>query len=267
MKSNELNTARMFSSVQATLAAHEADNTWNKIPALVKASDELDTVVTGIAAQLEITAMRNGAVNSKDSLLEALATAAHEVAASLHAYAVENGNDELAAEVDLSITDIAKGRPAAVVARCANIAALGSKHLEALSDYNITQAKLTALTKKRTAFEQQVPKARQAVAKKAAANKAARSFLKQGRDLLNKRIDKLMVQFRETEPALYAEYQTARKIVNSPGAQNEKAETPTARATNGSMTNGVMPGADTAVPQNGHAETTSQTTPEPSRVA
>jgi hypothetical protein len=267
MKANELNTTRMFSSVQVTLEEHETDV--NKIPALVKASGELDTIITGIAAQLEITALQSGAVANKDNLLGVLAPAANEVAAALHAYATETGDDELAAQVDLSVTDIAQGRPATVVARCTNIASLGSENLDSLSDYNITQAKLTALTKKIAAFEKQVPKPRQGVAKKAAANKAARRFLKQGRDLLNRRIDKLMVQFRETQPELYAEYRTARKIVNSPGAQNDrgtKAEAANAAATNGS--NGVATAPETATTtQNGHSEA-AETTAEPvARVA
>src|SRR5436190_11200776 len=265
MKSHELNTGRMFSSVSETLEEHEEDNTWTKIPALVKAAGELDAINAGIATQLGITSRQSGAVSSKDSLLVALAPAAHEVAAAVHAFAQETGDTELAAEVDFSVTDISTGRPAKVVARCTNIAALGTEHLDSLSDYNITQAKLTALTKKIAAFEKQVPKPHQGVAKKAAANIAARRFLKKGRELLNGRMDKLMVQFRETQPDFYAEYKSARKIVNSAAPSNSKkpakVASMTGSAANGTSTNGVGPEAKVAeaTTQNGHSETAEPT--------
>lgn len=228
-------------------------------------------IVTGIAAQLGITSKQSGAVSSKDALLITVAAAAHEVAAGIHAYAQETGDPELAAEVDFSVTDIATGRPAAVVARCTNIAALGAEHLDSLADYNITQAKLTALTKKITAFEKQVPKPRQSVARKAAANKAARRLLKQGRDLLNGRMDKLMVQFRETQPDLYAEYKTARKIVNSAAPSNDRkvAKVPATSAygsaANGASTNGVLAEKKVTEPasQNGHSNGVHEATTEP----
>ena len=271
MKANELNTGRMFISVSETLAEHEESNTWTKIPALVKAAGELDLIVTGIAAQLGITSKQSGAVSSKDALLNTLAAAAHEVAAGIHAYAQETGDTELTAEVDFSVTDIATGRPAAVIARCTNIAALGAEHLDSLADYNITQAKLTALTKKITAFEKQVPKPRQSVARKAAANKAARRLIQQGRDLLNGRMDKLMVQFRETQPDLYAEYKTARKIVNSAAPSNDRKEVKapavpvSEKSTNGTPINGMV--AEKKVTetssQNGHTNGVHEKAPEP----
>ena len=263
----------MFSSVSETLAEHEESNTWTKIPALVKAAGELDLIVTGIATQLGITSKQSGAVSSKDALLNTVSVAAHEVAAGIHAYAQETDDPELAAEVDFSLTDIATGRPAAVVARCTNIAALGAEHLDSLADYNITQAKLTALTKKITAFEKQVPKPRQSVARKAAANKAARRLLEEGRDLLYGRMDKLMVQFRETQPELYAEYKTARKIVNSAAASNDRkvatVSAPSAHgsAANGASTNGVAAtkkvGETTSQNGNGHSNGAAEVIAEP----
>src|SRR5205814_9003171 len=55
-----------------------------------------------ISTQLEVTTMPGGAAASKKSALESLAPSAHEIAAALHAYATEAGDDELAAEVDFS---------------------------------------------------------------------------------------------------------------------------------------------------------------------
>lgn len=222
MQAKDQNRYRMFISVRGTLTEHETDNTWTGIPALVTAVDELDAVVSGIALQLETTTLPSGAAASKKTALESLVIYAHEIAAAIHAYATEGGDDELAAEVDFSPSDLAQGRPATIVARCTNIASLATENLALLADYKITQAKVTALTKKTAAFEKLASKPRQGVAKKAAANAALPRLLKQGRNILTRRVDKLMVQFRESAPEFYNEYKSARKIVGQHGAQNER---------------------------------------------
>jgi hypothetical protein len=127
------------------------------------------------------------------------------------------------AEVDFSPSDLAKGRPGGIVARCTNIASRAPDNLAALADYKITQAKLTALTKKTSAYEGLVSKPRLGVAKKAAANQAVPRLLKQGRNILTRRVDKLMVQFRESAPEFFAEYKTARKIVDQRATQSSRS--------------------------------------------
>ena len=210
----------MWTTVRGTLASHETDNSWTKIPALVKAVGEFDTVIAGVATQLEVTALPGGAAASKKTALAALVASAHEVAAALHAYATEEGDDELAAEVDFSPTDLAKGRPASIIARVNKIASLAAENLDALADASITQATLTVLGKRTDAYEQWSSKPRQGVAKKAAANAALPRLLKQGRNILTWRMDRLMVQFKASAPEFYAEYKTARKIVDSPATLN-----------------------------------------------
>ena len=213
----------MWTSVRGTLASHGNDNTWMKIPALVTAVGEFDTVITGVATQLEVTVLPDGAAASKRTALASLVNSAHEIGAAVHAYATEEGDDELAAEVDFSPSALAKGRPASVVARATRINALAAENLAELGDYNITQAKLTALGKKTDAFEKLASKPRQGVARKAAANKALPRLLNEGRNILTRRMDRLMVQFKERAPEFYAEYKSARKIVGQPAQSGRQA--------------------------------------------
>jgi hypothetical protein len=117
------------------------------------------------------------------------------------------------------------------------IGAIASEELGMLADYNITQAKLTALTKKIEAYEKICSKPRQNVAKKAAANKALPRLFKQGRNILTRRMDRLMAQFRTSAPEFYAEYETARKIVNPPSSQNGEANNIVSANTNGAECN------------------------------
>ena len=57
------------------------------------------------------------------------------------------------------------------------------------------------------------------MARRSAANQALPRLIKQGQNLLARRIDRLMVQFRTSDPEFYPEYKTARKIVDQPGSQ------------------------------------------------
>jgi hypothetical protein len=223
----------MFTSVRGTLAGHEDKNTWTEIPGIVKAVDDLDIVIEGVATQLEATAVFSGAVAAKLRAQEALAVAGHEIAAAIHACATAAGDEELAAEVDFSLSDLSKGHPVSIIALCTRIGAIASEELAMLADYNITQAKLTALTRKIEAFEKVCSKPRQNVAKKVAANRALPRLFKQACNILTRRLDRLMVQFRTSAPEFYAEYKSARKIVNPPTSQNGEANNIVSANTNG----------------------------------
>src|SRR6185295_1920957 len=61
MKAQNLDAARMFSTVQTTLEEHETNNTWNRIAALVKAKGEFDGIITGISLHLGTIGLRGGA--------------------------------------------------------------------------------------------------------------------------------------------------------------------------------------------------------------
>ena len=211
---------RMLTSVRGTLAGHEDKNTWTTVPAFVKAVDDLDGVIAGVGTHLQATSVSSGATAAKLTAQDNLAGAGHEIASAIHACATEAGDEELATEVDFSLSDLSKGHPASIIARCKRIGAIASEELAMLADYNITQANLTALKKKIEAFEKVCSKPRQNVAKKAAANKALPRLFKQARNILTRRMDRLMVPFRTSAPEFYAEYKTARKIVNPPTAQN-----------------------------------------------
>lgn len=232
MNVRDQNRYRMLTSVRSTLASHETDNTWTKIPALVTALEELDSVIAQIGEQLEATATPSGASASKATALQALVVSAHEIASALHACATAAGNDELAAEVDFSLSALFKGRETDLVARCSKILSLATEQLDNLDDYNVTQAKLTALGKKIEAFKKVQTRPRQGVAKKAAANKALPRLFLQARNILTRRVDRLMVQFKASAPEFFAEFETARKIVNQPGSQGTRATnaTPSAKA-------------------------------------
>ena len=219
MDRRQLNYNWMLGAVRGVLASHETDKTWTQIPALVTAVEELDAVAISISEHFEASASPDGSSASKTSAFDTLVTTAHEVAAGLHACATKAGNDELAAQVDYSLSDMADGREADVIARCANVLTLANANVDALGDYNLTQAKLTGLGRKLEAYKQAQPKPRLNQVKKSAVNDTLPHLISEARTILTRRVDRLMVQFRKSAPEFYAEYQAARKIVNQPGGQ------------------------------------------------
>jgi hypothetical protein len=223
MNVRRTNAHRMLTTTQAVFVSNKDAKTWTSIPALVTAVGDLDIVTSAIAGHFEVLAGPSGASASKATLLASLTGLAYEVASGLHACAVDAGNDELAGQVDLSATDLSKGRETNLVAKCARVLSLATENLKDLGEYNITQAKLTALGKKLEAFQKAAPKPRQDVARRGASNKALPVLFRRARGILVNRIDRLMVQFKTTAPDFYHEYRMARKLVNHPGGQSRNA--------------------------------------------
>ena len=210
---------QMLTSVRSTLTSHEPNETWTEVPALVKALGQLDTVITDMTDHFETLAVPTGSAAGKRSALEELVGATHEIAAAIHAYADDAGDAELAAQTDFSASDLADGSASEVVARCAKISSIAAANLDSLAEQNVTQAKLTALDKKVSAFQKLAPKPREGVAKRAAANKEVTKLYAKGRRILTRQVDRLMVPFKESAPEFYAEYKSSRKIVNQAATQ------------------------------------------------
>jgi hypothetical protein len=100
--------------------------------------------------------------------------------------------------------------------------------LKSLGGHGVTQAKLTALKAKLTTYDTLRTMPRQATAASATATSQLAKLLPTVGRLLSNRVDRLVWQFRTSEPEFYEKYQVARAIVSasSPAAE----ETPGAAA-------------------------------------
>lgn len=86
--------------------------------------------------------------------------------------------------------------------------------LPSLADYGVTQAKLNAFSKKIEVFRKAHPAPRQRVNAGSSATKQLAELFQGLTDLLRNRADRLLVQFRESAPEFYHEYQSARTVVS-----------------------------------------------------
>jgi hypothetical protein len=100
----------------------------------------------------------------------------------------------------------------------------------------VTPATLTAFQAKIDAFDAVRMSPRDAIKQSAAATKRLPKLFRKMRVLLTKRLDPLIAPFKETNPELWSEYKTARKLVNLPTTQSDKKSKKTAKSDNSSGT-------------------------------
>jgi hypothetical protein len=217
MKAIQTNKLRAYQAVQAVLETNETK--WGTLPAFATAVGEFTAIIPEIQTLAQAQASREGASNEKSYALAALGNAAFEVGAAVHAYAVTTLDFALEGRVDFSRSTIGYGREATVLARVRDIHAAATEQLANLGDYGITQAKLTALKKKIDAFEASLAKPRQQIAAGSAATTSLQAQFAEADAILNKRLDKLVVQFKASAPDFFNAYQTARSIVDIRGTR------------------------------------------------
>ena len=219
MNANQSNKCNSYIAVKAVL---EHTDVWQSLPAFVTGAKELDEHIVSIQGLAQTQTSQSGASAEKAQTFQVLVDAAYEVAAATRACAVASNNKELARRVDFSRSDVGNGRDTEVVARCQDIWSAAAENVGSLGDYGVNQAKLNALKKKIENFQAVQAKPRQGQATSSSATKGLAKLFKEVDELLNDRLDALAVQFKESHPAFFNAYNTARVIVDSPGSRAGK---------------------------------------------
>ena len=243
MNSTQTNKLSMYLAVQAVLEAHQ--DAWQSLAGFAAGASELDENISSIGALAQTQSQKNGASADKAQTFDELVAAAFEVAAATKAFATATADKELAAKVDYSRSEVGSGRDSLVLARCRSIYAEANAVVSSLADYGVTPAKLTAFKKKTDAFQSAQVKPRQGRATSSAATKALPELFALTDELLNDRLDGLAIQFRDSQPAFYGEYTTARVIVDLPGGRANK-QTKAAATANAAVPAAARSGCETS---------------------
>jgi hypothetical protein len=147
----------------------------------------------------------------------------------LTALASATGNAQLLAQADFSPSSLAKGREGEVVNRCQSILALAQANsAELAAKYHVAASDRTALSNAITAFTGAQTMPRQGLATSAAATAELVTLFTELDEVLTEQLDPLMAKFRLTQPAFFAEYRTARVIVDSAASHDVKVPLPKA---------------------------------------
>ena len=171
---------------------------------------------------------RTGVAQDKKQAREEMVDATIDAAASVIAWASTNKNHELTAKVNFSRSTLLTVRDVECLAHCKTVHDAAEENLEALADYGVTEADLEALQGKIDGFDAVITKPREVISKKSTITAQVREEIDLIDEILNDRLDKLVVKFRVSNPEFVRDYQNARIIVDASATRNAKpATTPT----------------------------------------
>ena len=204
---------------QTTLGCVQKENNaalWAGIVGIVDSVGLLEEKVEGILARGQTQSERTGFSEMKQERKGRMLDAAFVVCSGLTALASATDNAQLLAQANFSPSGLAKGREEKVVNRCRSILTLGQANAaELAAKYHVTASDRTALSNAITAFTDAQTKPRLGRATSAAATAELVTLFTELDEVLIEQLDPLMAKFRFTQPAFFAEYQTARAIVDS----------------------------------------------------
>ncbi|WP_109833242.1 hypothetical protein [Reichenbachiella versicolor] len=213
MKNESLNRYQMILSTQSYLDSNSAS--WSAIPIINTMKTGLDDTILGIKEQLKSTGQRTeGLTISKNELKEQIAIKVSILSGALSAYASVSENQELLKDGSVTKSDIVSIRDAVFPEQVSSVSDLVSAHLAELADYGITEAQITNLNTSVDDFRELVGQPR---LKRSAANlakKAIDELISSGMEILNSKLDKVMLQFQFSNASFYEGYKKARVIVD-----------------------------------------------------
>lgn len=137
-----------------------------------------------------------------------------KVASSIYVYALDNSNFELAEKVNITPSYLEHLPQPGLQAKCTSILQIARENINCLGDYGVTDRDLDRLEKETKDYINLAAGPRTEIVTRAQATERLQTLMKTQMDLLNQKIDKMMVNFKSTRPVFYNEYKSARIIVN-----------------------------------------------------
>jgi hypothetical protein len=128
-------------------------------------------------------------------------------------FAEASGNLALAVQARVSRHGVTAGSGNAIMARCQNLDEVAANNLTSLAPYGVTQAKLNTAKQRLKSYDALRGSPRQAKTASAAATRPLEALFPEVERLLTDRVDRLLWQFRESNPEFYERYQVARTVV------------------------------------------------------
>ncbi len=231
----------MMRALSGTLSKAENQAIYKDLKAFNKGVTELSDLIQEIedTDAVSSSADKFGPAADKAKAAQLLGDGAFEIASAVHACAVDSGNDALALTMDFSRSDVTRGRDGSIVQRCQGILNTATELVDSLGDYGVTTAKLNTLKKRVEGFDALRSKPREGITAGSAATKRVPKLFRKATVLLARKLDRLAVQFKESEPEFYAQYKAARVVVDAAVARSAKTK----------KSGKVTPATDTSTPK------------------
>ncbi len=229
MTTKQQNKLAMYLAVKSLLDAN--NSIWQSLLAFADGYTDFSGHVTQIQT-LELSQVTDstGIAQDKKASKAAMATAAQQISAAVHAYAVKTKNNTLANETHFAVSDLTGERDADAIKDCQNVHDLANTNLASLAAYGITAAKLTALQANIDGFKAIVSKPRDNIVAGATVTQQLSDEFDAADETLSEILDGLIGQFAATNAKFVSDYNNARTIIDasaSHASPNQPTPAPT----------------------------------------
>lgn len=213
MKKTQENKLSMYLAVQKVCA--DNSSVWNGVVACVDAVTALQNKISEIVTIRQVQESdTTGIAQDKFSKRELMITNAMFVKGAIQAYATDTNNNELYKNVDYSVTEIKKAADTIARDRALLIYNKGNAIVSSLSGYGVNASVLSSLQSSINDFTGIMVSPRTAKTISKAATLEINELFGETDIILKKRLDKLMIQFKETNETFYNTYVNAREIID-----------------------------------------------------
>jgi hypothetical protein len=224
MKAYQNAQLSMAKSTHGVLTSEEHESLVEDFPAVQSAMTALESKVTEAEDLILVQTDQSAAAAEKAQSRTDLVSLATIIVGAILSYAQDTSDKRLEKKASISASKLGKARDSRLVALCRGIHKTAVPLTQALKSCKITAEKITSLKTQTEDYKKSYTKPRQAIAAGKGATKRLPIVLRQTSTLLRKRLDPLMVQFKESEPEFYAKYKAARRIVKPAVNPNKKAQ-------------------------------------------
>ncbi len=200
---------------------------WSGLPAFVTAFADYEAVILDIQSNRVVQeASTSGVTLDKAGAETALIEKTIAVSSGAHAYATTVNNNTLKKKIAYSPSSLRQARDTVMRDICQLIHDEVNAEIANLADYGILPADLTDLQNKITAFNSVVVDPREAITDRSTATQELVILFSKFDGILNDQLDKLMVNFKSSEPIFYRQYTNARIIVDLGVRHEGEPDTP-----------------------------------------
>lgn len=223
MKKEQRSKKAMFTAVKKFFIKYQT--IIDSVPALkdgvekfLGINEEIDKVI--LVQEGKIT----GSSKDKQKEEQEMIDATIRIAAGLYVMALDNSNFEVMEKVDLSPSALGGLPETDLLSACKNVLKLARENQEGIVNYGIVAEDVDNLDAEIGDFEAVLANPRTEIVTRSQATAKLKELIKSEMDLLNQKLDKLILMFKQSETVFYNEYKSARIIVNLGVRHHTEAE-------------------------------------------
>lgn len=210
----------MYNAVLTHIEANPAITA--TVPAFATVATTLRTLYNNIvdAAQQEAQIIAGVSINKAETKIN-LCTEAASIAAAVYAWATSQSNYELKEQMNYSVSRLQQTKDELLVPVCNNIFSSANTNAAALAPYGITAARVTAFQTLIDEYVSVIPAPRNAASNRSAVRTTLINLFNEGDEIMKLQMDKLSVQFKNSNAAFYNAYKNNRVIINAASVQTQ----------------------------------------------